>query len=81
MTEEVIEKMYYEFGLLTTRETMIVDRVIELMEQENEQLKAQIEKMKCCENCNWWYRLPNGQKDCAETNCEKLSHWTMRIKE
>ena len=44
-------------------------------------LREQIKKMKCCENCNEWYRLPTGQKDCAETNCEKLSHWTMRIKE
>ena len=44
-------------------------------------LEKKLEKMKCCENCNEWYRLPTGQKDCAETNCEKLSHWTMRIKE
>lgn len=48
MTDEEIKhkmilNMGYEFGLLTTRETMIVDRVIESMqkekEKENEQLK------------------------------------------
>ena len=42
---KIILNMGYEFGLLTTRETMIVDRVIESMQQENEQLKTQIEKM------------------------------------
>ena len=29
----------------------LCDRVSELV-RENDQLKAQIEKMKCCENCN-----------------------------
>ena len=38
-------------------------------------LKAQIEKMKCCENCAWWYRLPNGQKDCAEFGYNKANEW------
>ena len=69
-------------------------RIIELKEENNKlldvinnqdvkiaDLEKKLEKMKCCENCNEWYRLPTGQKDCAETNCEKLSHWTMRIKE
>lgn len=42
-----------------------------------ERLEAQIEKMKCCENCAWWYRLPNGQKDCAE-KCENLDNWSLR---
>ena len=27
------------------------------------ELEQQIEKMKCCENCAWWYKLPNGQRD------------------
>ena len=40
-------------------------------------LEAQIEKMKCCENCAWWYKLPNGQRDCAET-CENLDNWSLR---
>ena len=40
-------------------------------------LEEQIEKMKCCENCAWWYRLPNGQKDCAE-KCENLDNWSLR---
>lgn len=30
---------------------------IEKLEQENEQLKAQIEKMKCCANCDYWFDM------------------------
>ena len=41
------------------------------------ELEQQIEKMKCCENCAWWYKLPNGQRDCAET-CENLDNWSFR---
>jgi len=41
------------------------------------ELEAQIEKMKCCENCAWWYKLPNGQRDCAE-ECENHSNWSLR---
>lgn len=41
------------------------------------ELEAQIEKMKCCENCAWWYKLPNGQRDCAET-CENRDNWSLR---
>lgn len=51
MTEEeikykIILNMGYEFGLLTTRETMIVDRVIKSMQKENEQLKVENEQQK-----------------------------------
>ena len=41
------------------------------------ELEAQIEKMKCCENCAWWYKLHNGQRDCAET-CENRDNWSLR---
>lgn len=50
---------------------------ISVLEKENAELKAQIEKMKCCENCAWWYKLPNGQRDCAET-CENRDNWSLR---
>lgn len=46
-------------------------------EKRISELEAQIEKMKCCENCAWWYKLPNGQRDCAET-CENLNNWSLR---
>ena len=41
------------------------------------EFETQIEKMKCCENCAYWYKLPNGQRDCAET-CEKRDNWSLR---
>lgn len=44
---------------------------------EVKSLKAQIEEMKCCGNCAWWYKLPNGQRDCAET-CENRDNWSLR---
>lgn len=43
------------------------------------ELETQIEKMKCCENCAWWYRLPNGERDCAEV-CENFENWSLRRK-
>lgn len=30
----------------------LIQQVYDIMNEENEQLKAQIEKMKCCGNCN-----------------------------
>ena len=47
-------------------------------EKRIEELEKQIEKMKSCENCAWWYKLPNGQRDCAET-CENLDNWSLRL--
>ena len=51
--------------------------VFNAQEKRIAELEAQIEKMKCCENCAWWYKLPNGQRDCAET-CENLDNWSLR---
>ena len=50
---------------------------IKELQEEIAELEAQIEKMKCCENCAWWYKLPNGQRDCAET-CENRDNWSLR---
>lgn len=50
---------------------------ISVLEKENAKMKTQIEKMKFCENCAWWYKLPNGQRDCAET-CENRDNWSLR---
>ena len=46
-------------------------------EKRIEELEAQIEEMKCCENCAWWYKLPNGQRDCVET-CKNRDNWSLR---
>ena len=32
----------------------VISQVYKVMNIENEQLKAQIEKMKCCGNCKYW---------------------------
>lgn len=38
------------------------------------ELKAQIEKMKCCENCRHYFDEPNTDKNC--NNCDdSLSSW------
>lgn len=36
-----------------------------------------IGKMRNCGNCGWWYNLPDGSRDCAET-CENLDNWKPR---
>lgn len=53
---------------------------IEKLEKENEQLKAQIEKMKCCENCDAWDYISTGERDCIETDCSNRSNWRLRAR-
>ena len=79
----------YEYGFLDGADRMRAE--MQKLEEDNadlkqsldwanereKELKAQIEKMKCCENCAWWYKLPNGQRDCAET-CENRDNWSLR---
>ena len=48
------------------------------LEKENKQLKAQIEKMKCCENCDGWDYISTGERDCIETCCSNRSNWRLR---
>ena len=48
------------------------------LEKENKQLKAQIEKMKCCENCEGWDYISTGARDCIETCCSNRSNWRLR---
>ena len=33
---------------------------------------------KTCDNCAWWYLLPDGSRDCAEA-CENHNNWSERI--
>ena len=91
MTKEELEKEAEDYAnnLLFVYETDIVQRIVrervklalidvlEPREKRISELEAQIEKMKCCENCAWWYKLPNGQRDCAET-CENRDNWSLR---
>ena len=42
-----------------------------LLQIENEKLKEQIDKMKCCSNCTHNY------DDCEMLPCRNLNHWKM----
>lgn len=53
---------------------------IEQVKKENEQLKAQIEKMKCCGNCKWLER-ENEYVYCKHTYCAKNLHSKWELKE
>ena len=48
------------------------------LEKENEELKEQIEKMKCCENCRYYSRT---YEHCysyeSYQNCKSLSNWRL----
>lgn len=48
------------------------------LEKENAELKEQIEKMKCCENCRYYSRT---YEHCysydSYQNCEALSNWRL----
>lgn len=79
-------KLYLILRFAEPREKQIAElskHILEIQKDKGElvdkcrELEQQIEKMKCCENCAWWYKLPNGQRDCAET-CENLDNWSFR---
>ena len=48
------------------------------LEKENAELKEQIEKMKCCENCRYYSRT---YEHCYQynsyQNCKSLSNWRL----
>lgn len=50
----------------------------EELEKENAELKEQIEKMKCCENCRHYSHTYGHCYSYDEyQNCESLSHWSL----
>ena len=53
-------------------------KIVELTE-ENEQLKAQIEKMKCCGNCKNQLSLAYGELSCdLYGECKHCSKWELK---
>lgn len=58
------------------KELTEIERVADYRYEENEQLKAQIKKMKCCENCkhNYHDRYNNLQCIC---NCINFDNWEL----
>lgn len=50
----------------------------EELEKENAELKEQIEKMKCCENCRHYSHTYGHCYSYDEyQNCESLSNWSL----
>ena len=56
----------------------ILQQGLELIYKENVELKEQIEKMKCCENCRYYSRT---YEHCYQynsyQNCKSLSNWRL----
>lgn len=43
------------------------------LQERNKRLEAQIEKMKCCENCGWYY-LQQHWRESEEVNESRMFH-------
>ena len=46
---------------------------VQELEKENAELKAQVEKMKCCENCGWFY-LQQHWRESKEIDESRMFH-------
>lgn len=46
---------------------------VQKLEKENAELKEQVEKMKCCENCGWYY-LQQHWRESKEINESRMFH-------
>lgn len=52
------------------------DSKISFLITDNEQLKAQIEKMKCCQNCKHHYFMGN-DLECKLIDCDNNESWEL----
>ena len=52
----------------------------EELKKENTELKEQIEKMKCCENCDRFGKNETEQEEAICDNCINLNNWQLRSK-
>lgn len=79
--EQKAEKWIKEYtkdkGTMEYSHQELSEMISKFATETTKELKAQIDQMKCCKNCAWWYKLPNGQRDCAE-HCENLDNWSLR---
>ena len=56
----------------------ILQQGLELICKENAELKEQIEKMKCCENCRHYSRTYGYCYSCdSYQSCTSLSNWSI----
>ena len=67
-----------ECEIETSKAIMEMRNQIAELEKENAELKEQIEKMKCCENCRYYSRT---YEHCysyeSYQNCKSLSNWRL----
>ena len=56
----------------------ILQQGLEVICKENAELKEQIEKMKCCENCRHYSRTYGDYYSCdSYQSCISLSNWSL----
>lgn len=58
------------------KENKIMKDIIIGEQEENEQLKQQIEKMKCCRNCKHW-NVPDHAFDSFCEECDKCKNYSL----
>lgn len=70
-------KLYIKLG----RKHIPLEETVEYfenLEKENEQLKQQINKMKCCGNCKHYCINDEDDFDCCRSyNCTKFDKWEL----
>ena len=83
MTKEELERERM-FGTINLKMAMIQRQAMEneCLKDENTELMAQIEKMKCCCNCERWRDESNKGSDdypCIQHDCDsKCSLWELK---
>lgn len=66
------------FDIKVAKEYTTLQERIDKLEKENVELKAQIKKMKCCQNCtNWNWKHSKCEKK-LKGDCFKASKWELR---
>ena len=67
-----------ECEIETSKAIMEMRNKIAELEKENAELKEQIEKMKCCENCRYYSRTYGHCYSYDEyQSCTSLSNWSL----
>ena len=67
-----------ECEIETSKAIMEMRNQIVELEKENAELKEQIEKMKCCENCRHYSRTYGYCYSCdSYQSCTSLSNWSL----
>ena len=71
-----IEEEYYDFIQKKNEEDWKGDNIVCCLKLKIEQLKAQIEKMKCCDNCEHNFDV-DGTRSNHCVKCKNFSNWEL----